>query len=545
MSRRLLLVLSTAAVLILPAAADAQSNRGLTIRDPDVDEVCEGPGAVQCEIFMSAMANVARLHLSAYNDSTLWIKALDGMIANLDDAYADAFQPIEVEEFEEQTTGTYAGIGVSITELNDAVTITAVFRNEPASRAGLMVGDVIVGVNGNDASGWTTENASDSIRGPVGTKVDLRVRRDGVRQPLTFVIERDSVHVTSVHWAVLPGNVGYVANDRVARLSARELMQALDSLKGTRGIVLDLRRNPGGYLDESLLMADALLGRGAVLATTRNRTGRGEVGVTEESYRGRMQARVPNTPIVVLVDQYTASAAEIVTGALQDHDRALVLGERTFGKGVVQSVVDLPYGYKLRITTGSWHTPLGRSLHRERDAERQLLAENLDTVAPIQTPAGRSLKSGGGIFPDLEVAPDSLTEAERQFLAATTEKQVPFSVREQEAAFARARALLDARQPPSVDDATFEAYVGTLASAGLADLVSRDELRRYLRWRLTVAVAERMDDFRAGTIARLDRDPVLRSALELLEGSATQDELFVAAERARARGESATLGVIR
>ena len=118
-------------------------------------------------------------------------------------------------------------------------------------------------------------------------------------------------------------------------------------------MLIDLRRNPGGYLDESLMMADAILGRGAVLATTRNRSPGGSGEISEESYRSRMRARIPGKPIVVLVDRYTASAAEIVTGALQDHDRALVLGERTFGKGVVQSVMDLPYGRKLRITTGA------------------------------------------------------------------------------------------------------------------------------------------------------------------------------------------------
>jgi carboxyl-terminal processing protease len=546
MSRRLLLVLSTAAVLVAPASAHGQSSARAQAIDnrPSASAAREG---VEQQVFMEALQLILSNHLSSFSDSTLWTRALDGLIENLDDPYASVFTPAEVEEFEESTTGTYAGIGVSIVELNDVVTITAVFRGAPAARAGLQVGDVIVGVNGSDASSWTTEVTSDSIRGPVGTEVDVLVRRDGVRQPLSFKMERDSVHMTSVQWAVLPGNIGYIANDRVARQSARELIQALDSLKGTRGIVVDLRRNPGGYLDESLLMADAFLGRGAILATTRNRTSTGPLGeVSEESYRGRMQPRIPNTPIVILVDRYTASAAEIVTGALQDHDRALVLGERSFGKGVVQSVVDLPFGRKLRITTGSWHTPLGRSLHRERTTEGEPLPENLDTIAPIATRSGRSLRNGGGIFPDLEVASDSLSAVERELLAVAQEEEIPLSAREQETAFARARALRAAGQPPSLDDATFESYVSGLASAGLADQVAREEIRRYLRWRLSVAVTDRMEDIGAGTMARLERDPVLRSALELLSGSTTQNELFVAAERAKAQsGASASLGVIR
>ena len=535
MSRRLLLILATAVALILPTSAHAQ-NRPRECRNDQAE--------VEAQVFLCALELIGRMHLSVYNDSALWTRALDGLIENLGDPYASVFTPSEVREFEEQTTGNYAGIGVSIVQLNNAVTITGVFRGAPAASAGLEVGDVIIGVNGTDATAWTTETASDSIRGPAGSSVEVVVRRDGIRQPLSFSLARDSVHVSAVHWDVLPGDIGYIALDRVARRSAEELMAALDSLSDRRGIVLDLRRNPGGYLDESLAMADAFLGRGAVLATTRNRTSNAPRGdISEESYRGRMQPRVPDKPIVILVDRYTASAAEIVTGALQDHDRALVLGERTFGKGVVQSVVDLPYGRKLRITTGSWHTPLGRSLHRERDMEGTPLAENLDAGAPIQTPGGRTIRGGGGIFPDLDVAADSLSAVERELLAVAQEKQIPLGVREQETAFARARGLREADQEPSVDDATFEAYVQSLAEAGLDELVSREEVRGYLRWRLSVNVAERMDDFSAATVARMERDSVLRRALDLLNGAASQSELFAAAERAKATSDTpSTIG---
>ena len=522
MPRRPLIVLSAFAALLLPATARAQStsSRGAVSEQ-----------GVEAQVFLNALEYIRRLHLSAYTDSTLWVRALDGLIDELEDPYASVFTPTEVREFEEEATGNYAGIGVSIVQLNDAVTITAVFRGTPAAQAGLEVGDVIVGVNRNDATLWSSETAADSIRGPVGTPVDVRIRRDGVRQPLAFTLERDSVHVSAVQWDVLPGNIGYVALDRVARHSAEELMEALDSVADTRGIVLDMRRNPGGYLDESLVMADALLERGAVLASTRTRTSTGPRGqISEESYRGRMRPRVPDKPMIVLVDRYTASAAEIVTGALQDHDRALVLGERTFGKGVVQSVVNLPYGRKLRITTGSWHTPLGRSLHRERDAQGNPVTENVDTIAPVRTPAGRSLRSGGGIFPDLEIATDTLSALERELLAVSSEEDVPLGVREAEASFARARVLRDAGLPASVDQATFEGYVDALAEAGLPlELVEREEIRTYLRWRLTVGVADRMDDVAAATMARLERDGVLGRAVDLLTESATQNDLFVAA----------------
>ena len=179
---------------------------------------------------MRAMEYIRRLHMQSYNDSTLWTRALDGLIGELDDPYASVFTPSEVEDFEEETTGNYAGIGISISQLNDLVTVTSVFRGTPAAQAGLQVGDVIVGVNQNDATTWNTSMASDSIRGPVGTVVDLRVIREGVRQPIAISMQRDSVHVASVQSDILPDNIGYLSIDRVARNSAREVMQAIDSL---------------------------------------------------------------------------------------------------------------------------------------------------------------------------------------------------------------------------------------------------------------------------------------------------------------------------
>ena len=534
MLRRVVL-LTLALALFLPLRARAQT----VTPNPQGGAAEQGEEAA---IFMRAMQYIERLHMQSYNDSTLWTRALDGLIGELDDPYASVFTPSEVEDFQEETTGNYAGIGVSISQLNDVVTVTSVFRGTPAAQAGLQVGDVIVGVNENDATTWNTTMASDSIRGPVGTVVDLRVVRDGVRQPIAFSMQRDSVHVASVQYDILPDNIGYLSIDRVARNSAREVMQAIDSLAQTRGVIIDLRRNPGGYLDESLTMSDVFLGRGAVLASTRDRGSRGTPGqVSEESYRGRLRARIPDKPIIILVDRFTASAAEIVTGALQDHDRALVLGERTFGKGIVQSVVDLPFGRKLRITTGSWHTPLGRSLHRDRDAGGNPLPEDLDTLSAVRTPGGRMLKSGGGIFPDLVVEADTIGLLERELISTANDSEVPLATQEAEVSFARAKALREAGQPPSVDDATIQGYISDLEAAGLPpELVNRPEIRSYLRWRLSVSVADRMEDVAAATMARMDRDRVLSRAIELMRDAATQSDLFAAVAQANGSGASAT-----
>ena len=534
MTRRLV-VLTLALALVLPLRAGAQR----VTPDPQAGAAEQREEAA---IFMRAMEYIERLHMQSYNDSTLWTRALDGLIGELDDPYASVFTPSEVEDFQEETTGNYAGIGISISQLNDVVTVTSVFRGTPAAQAGLQVGDVIVGVNQNDATTWNTTMASDSIRGPVGTVVDLRVVREGVRQPIAFSMQRDSVHVASVQSDILPDNIGYLSIDRVARNSAREVMQAIDSLAQTRGVIIDLRRNPGGYLDESLTMSDVFLGRGAVLASTRDRGSNSAPGqLSEESYRGRLRPRIPGKPIIILVDRFTASAAEIVTGALQDHDRALVLGERTFGKGIVQTVVDLPFGRKLRITTGSWHTPLGRSLHRDRDPGGNPLPENLDTLSAVRTPDGRMLQSGGGIFPDLVIETDTIRLLERELISTANDREVPLATREAEVSFARAKALREAGQPPSVDDATIQGYISGLEAAGLpAELVNRPEVRSYLRWRLRVGVADRMEDVAAATMARMERDRVLSRAVDLMRDAATQSDLFAAAAEANGSGAGAT-----
>lgn len=528
---RRLLPLALAATVLVPAALSAQSvsDRGTRLG---------GESATEAEVFMSALQAIGRLHMNAYSDSTLWARALDGLIEGLGDPYAAVFTPAEVAAFEEETTGNYAGIGVQITELNDMVTVTKVFRGFPASRAGMIEGDVIVGVNDNDATTWTTQMASDSIRGPIGTEVEVRVRREGVSQALPFRLERDEVHVKAVSHAVLEGGIGYIHLDRVARNSAREVDEALRQLSGTRAIIFDLRRNPGGYLDESLMLSDLFLEPELKLASTRNRTSSSPgAAPSEESWSSRMPSRAGDKPIVVLVDRYTASAAEIVAGALQDHDRALVIGDRTFGKGVVQSVLDLPYGRKLRITTGTWHTPLGRSLHRERDMSGELVPEDDDTLATVTTASGRVLPAGGGVYPDLTVAPDTLLVAERELLSAAAEAEAPLGLREAEVAFARAQELREKGAPPSVDDATFERYVESLRADGVpADRLDDPVERGYLRWRLRMTVANRMEqdnDVSAATAIRMERDPALNEALELLRKATTQRELFAAADVAR------------
>jgi carboxyl-terminal processing protease len=498
-------------------------------------------GAVQAEIFERALEEIANRHQSAVSDSVLWTNALQGLLESLDDPYAEVFTPSEVEAFDEENTGNYSGIGVQITELNGDVTVTKVFRGTPADEVGLVEGDVIVGVDSSDARDWSTGVVSDSIRGPAGTDVRVVVAREGFDEPVPFVITRAEVHVPAVEADLIAGDVGYITIDRFARRAAVEVDSVLREIPSARGIVLDLRRNPGGFLDEALKMADVFLQRGQKLASLRERSVGEDDGTNETSFTDGVSARIPDKPIVVLVDGFTASASEIVAGALQDHDRALIVGDRTFGKGVVQTVLDLPHGYKLRMTTGTWHTPLGRSLHRARAADGRPVPEDTDTFPEVTTPGGRTLVAAGGVFPDLPVTPDTLRIAERELLQAAQENEVPLGVRLQEFGFAQAKELKALGLEPQLRGDAFQAFVALLVEEGLpSDRIENPEAREYLEWRARLATADRMLDIGAAAEIRMERDHALAEAVRLMRASRTQPELYALAEAAVASGDEGT-----
>ena len=489
------------------------------------------PADMEAQVFVSALQAISRLHQTPFSDSTLWARALDGLIESLEDPYASVFTPEEVEAFEEENTGNYAGIGVQITELNDVVTVTAVFRSTPADQAGMQVGDVIVGVNENDALEWSSDMVADSVRGPVGTQVDVKVRREGYDTPLEFPIVRAQVHVPAVAADIIQDDILYVVMDRVARGAAQEMDSVLRQYRDVSGIVVDLRRNPGGYLDESLMLADLFLEPGQRLASTRSRDPSGGEEYFEESWNARMLPRLPETPVVILVDEYTASAAEILAGALQDYDRAVILGQRTFGKGVVQTVLDLPHGRRLRLTTGAWYTPLGRSLHRTRDGSGRPAEEDPDTLPTIQSLHGRELVAAGGIFPDLAVPYDTLTLRERELLQGAAEKQIPLPLRIAEFGFSEAQALSAAGDGPRLRVEAFGEFLEALEAEGVpAELLEDPEVRRYMAWRAEISVADRMDRLGISAGVRMERDAVLAQAIALLSDHPTQTELLAAVE---------------
>jgi carboxyl-terminal processing protease len=294
-------------------------------------------------------------------------------------------------------------------------------------------------------------------------------------------------------------------------------------------------------------MADLFLDRGMTLASTKSRA-RGIPNETEEeSWGARLPARIPGKPVVVLVDEYTASAAEIVAGALQDHDRAVVLGVRTFGKGIVQTVLPLPGDRRLRITTGDWMTPLGRSLHIPRDLNGVPVSPPTDTVnfPVVTTPAGRTLRADGGVFPDLVVEDDTLTSAEQSLLIESARAGVPLTLRIAEFAFDQARRALEGVGPEELDPSTIDGLIDTLLEEGVPkEVLEHPDVPRYLSWRARMAFADRVNHQQHALEFLAERDRVLEKAIEVLEGVRTQSELFAEVEaeaNARAAAHSVSM----
>jgi carboxyl-terminal processing protease len=356
------------------------------------------------------------------SNGQLYERAAEGLVEGLNDPYSDLLTPKELQGFTRTTGGRYGGVGMLIEDQNGRITISRVFPNTPAEQAGIMEGDRIVRVDTAATDGWKLNQVSEALIGTPGTKVNVTFARPGVAKPIEVRFTRAVIHVPAVPYALLldgqrGGKVGYVPLQQFNETAAEELQQQIARLarEGATGLVLDLRQNGGGILDQALEISNLFLDKGQSIVTVRGRTGRGETHVA------RTRALVPkDLPVVILTDEYTASASEIVAGALQDHDRALLVGTRSYGKGLAQTLYPLQGGYSLKLTTAKWFTPVGRSIHRDRtagdsarhEAERARGAD-LDS-ATFFSVGGRVLAGGGGITPDVVVPYDTLGGADRE-----------------------------------------------------------------------------------------------------------------------------------
>jgi carboxyl-terminal processing protease len=377
---------------------------------------------------------VARQFVDSIAAGELAARAARGLVNELHDPYTELLSPSESDEFARGTNGRYGGTGMLLGEEPDhTVTVERVFPNTPAYDAGVMEGDRIVGIGDSATTTWDLNRVSDALRGRPGSRVVVSFARADVATPIRLTFTRREVHVPAVPFATVIDGEGYVPLQTFNENASDEVRSAVDSVlkAGATGLVIDLRGNGGGIVDQALEISSLFLKDGQQIVSVRSRRPPDEVA------RASGPHAAGGVPLVLLTDGGTASAAEIVAGALQDHDRALVVGTTTFGKGLVQSLYTLDEGYSLKLTTGKWYTPSGRSIHRERRVnddgtivEGRLVDGRIvqDSAAPPDTgsavagrpqfrsDAGRAIYGGGGIVPDVLVREDTLTSLRRDFL---------------------------------------------------------------------------------------------------------------------------------
>lgn len=372
---------------------------------------------VGARLFNDVMNHVATQYVDSIPLDDLYTKAAAGMVDGLHDPHSVYLTGARLGTLTESTTGNYAGLGIQIDVRDGWITIIAPLPGTPAERAGIQPGDRIVAVDGKSTEGFSPDEARDVLRGPEGSKVSITVDRPGVEALLPFSLQRAEIHVASVrHPTMLTDDVGYVDLTIFSESSDHELRAAVDSLRkrGMKTLIFDLRSNPGGLLEQGVAISDLFLDDGQKIVSMRGRTPGADHDFTDEA-----RELWPELRLVTLVDSHSASAAEIVAGALQDHDRSVILGSTTYGKGSAQSV--FPLGEDdgaLKLTTARWYTPSGRSIQKQSPDSADESDDSLaalaapDTVAekPLsrreayKTDDGRLVYGGGGITPDLIVA---------------------------------------------------------------------------------------------------------------------------------------------
>jgi len=337
-------------------------------------------------------------------DKAIYNGAIPGMLHSLD-PHSNFFDPKSYSLLREEQRGKYYGVGMTVGPRNNKVIVIAPFAGTPAYRAGIHPGDIIAAVDGKATDNMSTADVADLLKGPKGTTVRITVLREGADHPLEFAVIRDEIPRYSVdlHFMIKPG-IGYMHVSGFQETTEHEVAQALEEMGDVKGLILDLRQNPGGLLSEGVGVADKFLKKGQLIVSHHGRSS------PEKRYTAARGNGGKDYPLVVLVNRGTASAAEIVAGAIQDHDRGLIVGETTFGKGLVQTVYPLAENTGLALTTARYYTPSGRLIQRDYSnlslydyyyaREKEENAANHEVKL---TDSGRTVYGGGGISPDVKL----------------------------------------------------------------------------------------------------------------------------------------------
>jgi len=478
------------------------------------------------QLFSEILSNVQSKYVRSVDADKLIRVAIDAMLAELDphSAYMDE------DEFRElgiRTRGEFGGLGITIGITNDVLTVISPLEGTPAFEIGILAGDRIIEIEGKSTKGITLKEAVKKLRGKPGTEVNITVQREGFDEPLDFTITRAIIKVTSVPYiGMVSKDVGYIRLAQFSRGSGKDIAHAVDSLSaaGARKFIVDLRHNSGGLLDQAVEVSDVFLETGEEIVSTQ-----GRLKGSNRKYHAKHASLVPEAPLVILVNRGSASASEILSGAVQDWDRGLVAGMPTFGKGSVQTVMPMRRGDGLKLTTAEWYTPSGRLINKPHKSEEDTAEVDieLDIKEEFYTLGGlhRTVYGGGGITPDLELTTEKMKEFETKLY--TTRRFFDFGVK-------YTSTHKPIKSPFKVTDLVIEEFKSYLRdnevtySAAEFDS-SVDFVSRMVEQEVSASVW--------GTTGRyeaiLANDPWVKKAVDLLEMSEASADIFAVAEKSK------------
>ncbi len=348
----------------------------------------------ELNLFGDVFERIRSDYVETPNDTALIESAINGMLSSLD-PHSSYMSPKSFKDMEVQTSGKFGGLGIEVTMENGALKVVSPIDDTPAARAGILAGDLIVGIDGDQVQGMTLNQAVEKMRGAINTPITLTLQRKGVEKPFDVKLVRDEITIQSVR-SHEDGQVGYIRITQFNEQTYDGLKKAIDKIQAdigkdkVKGYIIDLRNNPGGLLDQAIAVSDTFLDQGEIVST------RGRHADETQRYNAHLGDMVDGKPVIVLVNGGSASASEIVAGALQDHRRATILGSRTFGKGSVQTIIPLGANGALRLTTARYYTPSGRSIQAKGIEPDIEVVQDLppDLAKQISPPQGEASLKG-------------------------------------------------------------------------------------------------------------------------------------------------------
>lgn len=503
------------------------------------------------DIFTSLFREVNIYYVDETKPGEMIEKAIDSMLKSLD-PYTTYIPESEIEDFRFQTTGQYGGIGATIRKRDDYVIISEPYKGFPADKAGLKAGDKLLEIDGKSVKGKSTQDVSSVLKGQPGVAVNLLIERPGTKKPIQKIFTREEVKVKSIPYkGIVDEGIAYVRLRSFTRNCSKEVKDAIVELKEeheVKGLILDLRSNPGGLLNESVNLCNLFIDKGQEVVSTK-----GKIKDWEKSYKTSKEPLDKEIPLVVLINQSSASASEIVSGTMQDLDRGVIIGKKSFGKGLVQQTRKLSYNSQLKVTVAKYYTPSGRCIqaldyaHRNEDGSVGKVPDSLKTA--FQTKNGRLVYDGGGVDPDISVDKEPYAE----ILGSLVSKQLIFDYATQ---FVLDNDTIGAPGAYKIDDTLYEDFVAFLSDKDyeyetstekeLSDLINHaedeyaefkddlevlqkkllsykeDDIHKYKSEISELLLSELMTRYHyqeGRVIASLANDPVLEEAISVLNDS--------------------------